>query len=200
MIEFEAFAKADQLMRATNEAILENEQLGADDVKQYLHKVLEVGWILEGVAPPMLANRYRKATDLLGKSLEQWDADRSDALFHLLQQVSADREHGVLPSRSASAKCAQVLLTEPLVPVDNLELYRSLLTQSQRILVSVEEKGADTPLAELFQTFAAGIRWNATRFCPRIFDDAPSEEEVKQARDFFLTTLVRLQGLPPFVQ
>lgn len=200
MIEFEPLGKAFDLMRSLNEGVLANENLTAGDVKQYLVNFLEAARVLEGDAPSFLVSDYREANRRLRKSLELWDSDRSECLFHLLHIVVADRVVGEFSSITASSRCAQVLLSEPLVPDREPQKYRSILFSAHRAMLSTLKKEAGSIKADLFLTYASGVQWNAMRYCPQIFDGSIGKEDLMYTRNRFLANLSSLQGLPPYVQ
>ncbi len=95
----------------------------------------------------------------------------------------------------ASAKCSQTLLQEPLASTPEQNRYSKMIAEVED---EVERAVLTNSIkAPLHQTHLSGVLYNAATFCPQIFKETLTEDEIRGMHNRFLTNLSLLQGIPP---
>lgn len=97
----------------------------------------------------------------------------------------------------ACARCAIILLQEPLIPDCDVEEYGKIVHLA---LHGLQEAKKQPQFAPVYSAYASGIFYSSARFCPQIlvqmFSDVITEEKVEDFHNRFLEDLKALQRRP----
>jgi len=158
-----------------------------------LEACLVADTILEQGFVEPLRSRLHESNKRTQAALEAWEEDRSDVLFILLFLTQTSYEQGTVGSMAAQAECSLVLAKEPLIPSRDQAKYYEILSASDAVLTKaiIKERSEDIPLLEAFE---AGILYNTERFCPHLFEEPVTENDIDFSFKFFLQSLDDLQG------